>query len=336
MNICGLNEDAESGYVYTDGFGVSSNIELISLDVPKGDMENIHEGVYSIRSVCSCFNFLASRIADGYEVLPGQVVDHNRITYLIVGLDDDMNSALLGKTKHKHQSFDFTYHNLCILHYNHNFSSTEYYANQCSRGVKLLLVQPLDTFPFTLPSCLTLHKWKEPLSLLKLALSNSFLNSNGGVGTTRDQWGVDDAPRAIIPNVLPFLSGVEIGESAKGIVVGERELTIKSIRDKFRLQALPSLNEMQEIVFMQHMFVYNVFVSPGSMMRGNFIRFLNGNTDDIRPYNLAECTKYEALVHIDDWVTDWDCFITKEEAQFVRDNIETFKALYKPVTVSAR
>ena len=30
-----------------------------------------------------------------------------------------------------------------------------------------------------------------------------------------------------------------------------------------------------------------------------------------------------------DWTTDWECYVTKKEARFVRDNIEAFIALYQ-------
>jgi hypothetical protein len=88
--------------------------------------------------------------------------------------------------------------------------------------------------------------------------------------------------------MLPF--------TTHGIVVGERELVIQAIKEKFASQG------------------------------HKVARHLNGNTWDNRVVNLDWCNIYDALVHIDDWTTDWVCHVTEEEAKFVRDNIETFKA----------
>ena len=86
---------------------------------------------------------------------------------------------------------------------------------------------------------------------------------------------------------------------SNGTVVGERELRIQAIKDKFASE------------------------------NNHFIRHINGNTLDNNIHNLAWCSVYDALEHIDDWTTDWMCYVTEKEAQFVRDNIDTFKALYK-------
>ena len=81
-----------------------------------------------------------------------------------------------------------------------------------------------------------------------------------------------------------------------------------------------------------HQTIYNAFhphpSGKNSMQRGMLIRHLNGDASDNRAVNLAECSVYEAMVHIDDWVTDWTCFLTEEEQQFVRENVDTFRKLY--------
>ena len=64
------------------------------------------------------------------------------------------------------------------------------------------------------------------------------------------------------------------------------------------------------------------------MQRGMFIRHLNGNTSDSYASNLAECTIYEALVHIDEWSADWVCFLNEDEKQFVRENVESMIEMY--------
>lgn len=100
-------------------------------------------------------------------------------------------------------------------------------------------------------------------------------------------------------NLLLVVPAEMLRFTAKGIVVGERELVIQSIKEKFARQS------------------------------HQFCRHLNDNTHDNRVVNLAWCNIYDALVHINDWTTDWVCYVTREEAHFVRDNIETFKALYE-------
>lgn len=85
---------------------------------------------------------------------------------------------------------------------------------------------------------------------------------------------------------------------SNGAIVGERELRIEYIKSKFA-------------------------------GRGNqFIRHINGNTLDNNIDNLAFVTAYDALVHVSDWTTNWVCYVTEEEAQFVRDNIDAFIAPY--------
>lgn len=86
---------------------------------------------------------------------------------------------------------------------------------------------------------------------------------------------------------------------SNGAIVGERELRIESIKNKFARE------------------------------RNQFIRHINGNTLDNNIHNLAWVNAYDALVHVNDWTTDWACYVTEEEAQFVRDNIETFMTLYQ-------
>ena len=63
------------------------------------------------------------------------------------------------------------------------------------------------------------------------------------------------------------------------------------------------------------------------MQRGMFIRHLNGNTSDSYASNLAGCTISEALVHIDEWSTDWVCFLNEDEKQ-LRENVESMIEMY--------
>ena len=69
-----FEDKAETGFVYTSGIADThpSKVELIALSVPKGDMINVLEGVYSSLNVVSCFNFLADRLLGGHPLLPGQ------------------------------------------------------------------------------------------------------------------------------------------------------------------------------------------------------------------------------------------------------------------------
>lgn len=86
---------------------------------------------------------------------------------------------------------------------------------------------------------------------------------------------------------------------SNGTIVGKRELRIQSIKDKFE-------------------------------RKGNAVfRHINGNASDCRAVNIARVSTYDALVHDSDWTTDWECYVTKKEARFVRDNIEAFIALYQ-------
>ena len=191
----------------------------------------------------------------------------------------------------------------------------ENYATRSGSDANLMLVLPLKMLPFTLPPSITLHKWKDATTLLELALWKSELGKCGA--------------DVIIPGVLPFLSGFEIGK-AKGLVVGERELLIKKIQSILKCPGYELALETGEILI--HQQVYNAFrphpSGKSSMQRGMLIRHLNGVSSDNRADNLAECSIYEAMVHIDDWVTDWTCFLTEEEQQFVRENVDTFRKLY--------
>lgn len=165
----------------------------------------------------------------------------------------------------------------------------ESYATRSDLDANLMLVVPLKMLPYTLPPSITLHKWKDATTLLELALRRSDLGKCGA--------------DVIIPGVLPFLSGFEIGK-AKGIVVGELEMLTKKIQNIFKCPGYGAKTGESLV----HQIVYNTFhphpSGKSSMERGMLIRHLNGDAFDNRAVNLAECSVYEAMVHIDDWVTD--------------------------------
>ena len=94
----------------------------------------------------------------------------------------------------------------------------ESHAIRSGLDANLMLVVPMKMLPYTLPPSITLHKWKDATTLLELALRRCELGKSADV---------------VIPGVLPFLSGFEIGK-AKGIVVGEHEVLTKKIQNIFR------------------------------------------------------------------------------------------------------
>lgn len=51
-----------------------------------------------------------------------------------------------------------------------------------------------------------------------------------------------------------------------------------------------------------------------------FIRFINGNTLDCRLSNLEQVSLQDALMHVHDWVVDWDMDLTHREKQLVLDD----------------
>jgi hypothetical protein len=51
----------------------------------------------------------------------------------------------------------------------------------------------------------------------------------------------------------------------------------------------------------------------------NFIRHVNGNTQDNRASNLAVVTLREAFNNIATWRVDWVCYVTEEEVEFVKN-----------------
>lgn len=261
-------------------------MEFIALDIPRDvSTRTDHFGHYDSQSVASAFNFLAGRLLDGHDVLPGQLAESNGVRFMIIDLCDEIRTALL-----------------------------ENFATRSGLDANLMLVVPFKMLPLTLPPSITLYKWKDATTLLELALWKSELGKSADV---------------IIPGVLPFLSGFEIGK-AKGFVVGEREVRIKKIQNIFRCPGYELAMKTGEILI--HQQIYNAFhphpFGKNSMQRGMLIRHLNGVSADNRAENLAECSVYEALMHIDDWVTDWTCFLTEEEQQFVRENVDTFRELY--------
>ena len=236
---------------------------------------------------------------DGHEVLPNQVADSNGVAYMVIGVDADTNNALL-----------------------------DIYANECARDANLLLIVPKSMLPFTLPRDVIMHKWMEPTSLLELALWGS--KPMDSPPLTREECRTACGADVIVPAVLPFLTGTEIGRKTDAVAVGERELFVKDIEAKLRGQ-LPKDAEDGNVLV--HQMVHNSFnkhpSGKSSTERGMLIRHLNGITSDARAVNLTECSIYEGLVHIDDWTTDWVCFLNDEEQEFVRENLDTFKDLFR-------
>lgn len=51
--------------------------------------------------------------------------------------------------------------------------------------------------------------------------------------------------------------------------------------------------------------------------QGSFIRFLNGDKNDLRVSNLAYVSLQEAMEHIHDWVVDWDLNLNNREKMLV-------------------
>ena len=51
--------------------------------------------------------------------------------------------------------------------------------------------------------------------------------------------------------------------------------------------------------------------------QGAFVRFLDGNTLNCAPTNLAWVQLPDAMEHINDWVVDWDLYLTKKERALV-------------------
>ena len=303
--------------MYTCGFSEmhpSARVEFIALDVPRADPK-----------IAGIFRFLAERLLSGHEVCPNQIVQQSHgVKHMIIAVDDDLRHALL-----------------------------EDYACRCARYTNLLLVVRLDLIPFALPGNLVLHKWRKATTLLELALwrsqivlANDQVDANADTKHLRQKHELSredtsnlpaennvelrqlchakSGADVIIPRVLSYLTGVEIGDKVK-CTVGECELHIKVIESK--------MNLLQGPTPFLHQVVYNSFhlhpSGKSTMERGKRIRHFNGNNADNSPGNLAECTMYEALVHIDDWTSDWCCFLTQDEEKFVRDNIGTFRGLYK-------
>ena len=53
--------------------------------------------------------------------------------------------------------------------------------------------------------------------------------------------------------------------------------------------------------------------------QGMFIRFMDGNKLNINPDNLVAVRKKDALVHFDDWTTDWDAELAPNEIILVKN-----------------
>ena len=51
--------------------------------------------------------------------------------------------------------------------------------------------------------------------------------------------------------------------------------------------------------------------------QGNFIRFLDGNTQNCDVDNLKYLSFKEGMEHFDEWVFDWDINLTKQEKAHV-------------------
>ena len=201
----------------------------------------------------------------------------------------------------------------------------------CARDANLLLIMPMAKLPFALPHAIVMHQCKIATSLLELGLWRSkLLAADGEAVTTREQCRATCGTDVIVPGVLPYLTGVDVGETAEPMMVGGHELMVVHVQDKLKDQRAHA-PEDPDIPIMTHQIVYNTChphpSGKSSKQRGRFIRFLNGDTDDTSPENLAECSFYDAFVHIDDWTTDWIFFVSDEEQQFVRDNVELMKRL---------
>ena len=103
-----------------------------------------------------------------------------------------------------------------------------------------------------------------------------------------------------------------------------------------KLPAPPPGTDMDDVMLSipRHIIVHDTFNTHPSGLtagqRGMLIRHLNGNRSDNHAMNLAECTVYDALEHIDDWTTDWVCYLNEEEQEFLKENVDTIKELFRP------
>lgn len=62
--------------------------------------------------------------------------------------------------------------------------------------------------------------------------------------------------------------------------------------------------------------------------QGFFIRFINGNKLDCRRDNLEQVSIIDSMIHINEWVVDWDLNLTCKEKLFVKNNLEFRKGLF--------
>jgi len=85
---------------------------------------------------------------------------------------------------------------------------------------------PFESIPFTMPRSVNLHKWKDAAAELELALWKSELvedakdDDDGGGATTRAESRSNCGADIVIPNVLPVLSGFEVGSEVEPVAVG--------------------------------------------------------------------------------------------------------------------
>ena len=107
-------------------------------------------------------------------------------------------------------------------------------------------------------------------------------------------------PYSALPYTLHTVPPPEVG---RDVVVGEKALKIRSIRQKWQ-RPFP------------------------------FIRHINGNTLDNHIGNLAPVSQYDAFTH-PEWKVDWVCDLEEDEIKFVRENMDLFAEIYKPSSNNA-
>lgn len=62
--------------------------------------------------------------------------------------------------------------------------------------------------------------------------------------------------------------------------------------------------------------------------QGSFIRFINGNKLDCRVENLEYVSIIDSMIHINEWVVDWDINLTYKEKEFVLHDLDFRQGLF--------